>query len=460
MRFLYAALVARFMHGWGRAFCFVLCYSSLSVANAGMTTDVALPRVVKSGWDVVYQATVGGVPASGGIGPRTYTPAGDVWGDVLQTEKGWLTRDGAFTRTAPSVEATITRRVPWASVSRIAAKTLPVVGAASLAYDIWTALRCKFEDGQIKCDDGVPPNISQGGTIQKYQWKNTNGGDWFDSAVQACTPFEGYTFTVTYFSADSAGCMNQYNQQMSSVYRALRTVEAGGDISCPNPSHFVGVDGKCPTGNYSPKSEDDAADHFGKNAPKVPGASEKAPGIVSEGDKHGKGAPAGEPSITGPASQQGPASNQTTTGPSGTTTVTTQPTYNYTYGPYSVTYTTTNVTTQTVTNNAGDTITNTTTETDAQPKDERSECEKNPDTVGCTPLGEVPDEEVTKLTREVSVTAEAVNLPAQCPAPIDAAGYSLSFDAACDFSEGVHPFVLAAAALMAGLIVIRSIQGA
>lgn len=470
MRSIYAALVARFMHGCGRAFCFVLCCAALNPAFAGKTTDVAFPRVVQSGWDVVYNATVGAAPSTGSIGPRTYTLAGDVWGDVLQTEKGWLTRSGAFDRTAPSIEATITRRVPWSSVARIATKTLGVVGVASIGYDIWTALRCKFEDGQIKCDPGVDPDITNG-IITVYKWHDAQGSySWetgaglFDTPLAACPARPGFNLQSLVFSGDAfAECKysdTNGNLNTMGFVRRISTQREGSEVKCPNPAFVPGVDGKCPTGNFEPKSEDDAADHFGKNAGKVPNANDKVPGIVAEGDKTGQGAPAGEPKITGPSSQQGKPETETVTGPNGTTTSTKVPTYNYTYGPSNVTYTTTTVTTQNVTNNAGDTITNTTTQSDAPEQDKRSECEKSPDTVGCTPLGEVPDEEVTKLTRDVAVSAETVSLPAQCPAPFEAAGYSLSFDAACDFSEGVHPFVLAVAALMAGLIVIRSIQGA
>lgn len=462
MRSLYAALVARFMHGWRRAFCFVLCCSSLNFAHAGMTTDVGLPRVVRSGWDVVYQSTSGAVPASGGIGPRTYTPAGDVWGDVLQTEKGWLTRSGPFERTAPSIEVTVRRRVVASSVARIAAKTLPIIGTASLAYDIWTELGCQFVNGSVACEELLD---QEQGIVER--WVTNYPALEAPSPWALCTKYAAVynMLPKEILPADNEsqrvcryGTQAQINAGDFYGGTLMTRLDGQGDQGCPDGEKAIGD--KCTGGPPQPCDEECLVDRWGKGAPGIPGAAGKGPDIVAEGDRHGKGAPAGQPSITGPASQQGPATNQTTSGPNGTTTTSTVPTYNYTYGPTNVTYTTTNVTTQTITNNAGDTITNTTTETDAPPKDERTECEKNPDTVGCTPLGEVPDEEVTKLTRDVSVSAEAVNLPAQCPAPIDAAGYSLSFDAACDFSEGVHPFVLAAAALMAGLIVIRSIQGA
>lgn len=465
MRGMYAAMVSGCLRRWCLLACFALCCPVLSWA-AG--TDLAVVRQVSSGWDVVYKATAGSAEAWG----SRAVSAGASLGDVVIADSGALTWGGSSA--APGISSvTASRAVPWSAVARGAARLLPVVGAAAVGYEVWTAMRCHFADGSISCDPGkdVDPDGPSAELYKVGVDKNYFASTADAVCALAVTALKSLDGSVAGGYADTSlgQCIFTYSNSLSksnAPYKHLACSSGyivdrdswkcvAGTASC-TPSAY---DGKCATGEYSSKTEDEATSMFEKFGD---AAKAKAVQIIEQALGKKIKIDTGSVSLIGPVSRVGLSTSSVTTGPSGSTTVTKTPTYNYTYNTTNegakITYNTTNNYTTTVTNTAGDTTTTTTTETDAE--EQKTDCDKNPDAVACVEFGEVDDEDVNKVDKSVTVAAESVALPSGCPAPVTVAGYTLSYDAACTFSRGVSPFVIAAAGIMAALIVIRSVQGA
>ncbi len=134
---------------------------------------------------------------------------------------------------------------------------------------------------------------------------------------------------------------------------------------------------------------------------------------------------------TGAATVAGPSTTTTTNNSSGTTTNTQNTTYNITYNGNQVSYSTSNVIN--TTNPDGTTATQTiTADKDKTP----DECEKYPDSAGCSKLGDVPTPDKLKNTPyAVSVVATAFAGGA-CPAPLAftvvGQSYSVSYASLCE----------------------------
>lgn len=160
------------------------------------------------------------------------------------------------------------------------------------------------------------------------------------------------------------------------------------------------------------------------------------------------------PTVSGPATVNGP--KETTNNPDGSRQEK-QTVYNFNYAGDTINYTTTVVTTTYNSSNVQTGQTTTTTENE-QPKPE-DHCKTNPDTVGCTKLGEPPTGDIPKTTKTVSFTAENLSLGGgSCPPPYtwtDSAGsHAISLQPWCDFASSIiKPLLLAFAALSAYFIV-------
>jgi hypothetical protein len=173
----------------------------------------------------------------------------------------------------------------------------------------------------------------------------------------------------------------------------------------------------------------------------------------------GQTVPTGGTTVSGPASSPGPST--TTNNPDGTKVVT-NVTNNYNYAGDTVTVTTT--TTETTYNAANvATGTKTTTSEGEKPK---TECEQQPDAVGCAKL-DTPDVELPKATKNVPYASDNVNVTwgSGCPAPISIGTFGggarqLEFTAFCDVATRANPFILAAGAFAAMLIVLYGVRGA
>ena len=126
---------------------------------------------------------------------------------------------------------------------------------------------------------------------------------------------------------------------------------------------------------------------------------------------------------------------------------------------------TTDVTQQTAPDASGRTTSTTTTTTsnsgpaDAK-KDDRPECEKSPDTLGCAKL-DTPDGNIPKVDKNVSYSAESIFGSGSCPADrsvlqgLTGRPIVLSYAQTCDsLARYVQPLIIAIALYMAYLIIL------
>jgi hypothetical protein len=84
-------------------------------------------------------------------------------------------------------------------------------------------------------------------------------------------------------------------------------------------------------------------------------------------------------------------------------------------------------------------------------------CEKHPDSLACLPPGSLSDQ-VPKNTVPLNFSPEPVSLPSGCPADIPVLGQALSFAPACQAMEMLRPFVIGAASLIAGFILVGAFR--
>ena len=256
-----------------------------------------------------------------------------------------------------------------AAAGRVAAKLLPIVGPASVGYDIWQALNCKFENLQIKCDDGGPPTLTDKWCLEdRPAVCSFSPGSVIELGIQLynqkkspCSNNQFLVYEITlWYHASSAAYTEKCGSSLLNTYQITARKQSELMEGCPNGAPLM-LNGKCPSGNYVPKSEGEAADHFGKNGPKVPGFVDKLPGVIQEGQNNGVPVEAGQPQVSGPPSVQGqPSVNTTNKSDGSTVTVTSNPTYNITYQGSTYTVNTVNNTTTVTTNPDGSTTTEST----------------------------------------------------------------------------------------------------
>lgn len=80
--------------------------------------------------------------------------------------------------------------------------------------------------------------------------------------------------------------------------------------------------------------------------------------------------------------------------------------------------------------------------------------------LGCTQLGTPESASMPTTTKQVGYTAEEVNLPSACPAPIPMGRFgSLSFSTACDSAGYMRPLIIAGAAISALMICVSAVAG-
>lgn len=159
-----------------------------------------------------------------------------------------------------------------------------------------------------------------------------------------------------------------------------------------------------------------------------------------------------------------PAGTQNNT--DGTTTTTTNTTggtstnsttNNYSTTNNSTTNNTTNTTNNSTTNNT--TTTNITNNYDNPASEELPDlCEKNPNALACQEMGEPPDEDISKSTKDFTVAPISLGLPSGCPAPRFALDIEFSFQPVCDAAPMIRPLVVAAGIFAAFMIVLGAIR--
>lgn len=276
---------------------------------------------------------------------------GNVWeavhdaGNTVSTTRTWAkgTEIGsakatdAFTwvyRERSKIPITAATTIGASAVGRVAAKLLPLVGPATIAYDIWTELGCQFVNGSVVCEELV--DQEQG-----------IGEVWFTNypSVQAPTPWALCTkYAAIYGMLPKEILPADYESQRVCRYGTQEQIDQGSfyggvilnrrlepvEQGCPEGERTIGD--KCTGGQPKPCDEECLVDRWGKGGPSVPGFADKAPDIVREGVGAGLPVPSSPPQVSGPPSVSSPGPSTTTTTPGGTTTTSnTTNTVNLTY---------------------------------------------------------------------------------------------------------------------------------
>ena len=161
----------------------------------------------------------------------------------------------------------------------------------------------------------------------------------------------------------------------------------------------------------------------------------------------------------------GPVKTSQTTKPDGTTQTTSTTTVNNithqgnTYNT-SVVSVVSNTTTS-ITEN-GQTTTTTENEDVGIKEPDKTDCEKNPNSIGCSEFGSVSDSELERKELEGTVSPVDMGGGGQCPAPVGVtvrgSRIELSFEPACDYARAIRPIILALAWLTAGFILIGAVR--
>lgn len=399
-------------------------------------------------------------------------------------------RSGAVAVAAPAIIAAADAAVAIATVLAV-----PVGAPLAAAALLYTAYRVFNEDGSLKVDPGMNSQTVQGYHCT-YQSKGGDGASISEACGQAmrvwdatqtgndgtytnttvstlgtCGPSTcAVTYRITSTTNNTASCGQNCTQVIGPIssqasYSAAATQQCPMSVDALNPANTIpagspiGPDGKCPTARYNhqPITPADAAARVTAN----PGyATPQQMVDAVKGVLHGdpaKGIDATPGQITGPATVTSPNPvTTTTTGPSGTTTVRTTPRDSYGYTPSAVTGTPSDI----VTTTAPDGTVTTTTTTGAVPAtgDQRSECEKSPDTIGCQKMDAPPNVPWEPTTQNVTLTAEAPwGGGGTCPADrtlfnVGTVPVVFSWSLLCQFFTGIRFAVIASAWLTAILI--------
>lgn len=457
MRARVALLAGALGLGWGAA----LAGSNTAVGPAIQTAN--------DRWAVWF----GQAPPSAA---RSYAQAsGGVGVAVADTVKATLPSGTAVTLTA-------TRTVGQAAI-RAAVRTAVSGGIPGLIVTtaipmIWDALK---DQGIEKGPDGVPlydPGEPKG-SVRKWRWfvdgkyyvPDAWGAKYAEYSMASCLntssdcraqgpscSVSGVTLTCNYWVGAYRTVTNQYGQAgsfISSWGGTPSTNDWTDDIDCrpttaPPLSRAYG--NPCPSDNRSPAPPtviDEAADG-------VPNS--KMPGIVEDLSKAGPaaGLPTEEdhPSVQGPTSVDDP-NPQVTTKPDGSVETKTRR-WDLDYpGDGTVTFSPRTIT---VDGQGGTTV-----ETGGTPAtDSRTDCDKYPDSIGCSKYGEPETTSVPKTSKGASF--EPVDLPGgSCPGDLTFAvaghTYTLAFQPVCAGVETyVRPLVLVMGAFVAAFVFVGGLK--
>jgi hypothetical protein len=366
------------------------------------------------------------------------------------------------------------------AAASVAARALPNVAAGVALWDMWDNLRVRPDGaGGLVEDSGqepvdTPSYSCRVGASSPFTGSSPWGA--CEKALEAekaryTDPFYGTNKNWTGLSncqvsvdplANSGACSRIFTAGGAGTIMinagwqktSLKQCPAVVDFSNPMYSQPGGPampDGKCPTGRYNrPLSFDQAGTKFSAYPPSDP--SSVARDVIDRGAEI-DATPGG---IEGPASQTGTPSSITTTNPDGSSrTETKTPTYSFTYGPSSVTWTVTNTT---IINNNGQVTTINETPPPANQEDPEDPCTRNPDRVGCAKMDQPSGPELDKQEKPVSVTPDAGwgSDAGSCPAPLQATvlGQSVAIDntLVCQFLSGIRFAVIGMCGLAATLI--------
>lgn len=382
------------------------------------------------------------------------------------------------------------RRLPAAQVARAAARALlnPYVIAGVVITAGAASTFCKIKTGSLVCDDTQAKqsltlmcgssNSSPTFCAPTLEGVAAKVAAHLTSTCYGCLNREDYKTTNSFSvgSCTASSCkLNQTtswfditrNTSGSDSYPNVATVGASPTTSlvCPaapgydDPTYHVAGgppnwEGRCPKGVYHVPTEDELT---AKLAPVYPAAQHSD--VVREAlEKKTDLSPLLQPQVvTGPASVTQSPTTSTTTSPTGTPQTTTTTTTNHiTYQGSTFSWTTVNNTTY---------PDGSTKSEDKPPEDQKSECEMNPEAVGCQKLDEPDAEDIG--TRDIPVSFNANPgwgaADASCPAPraVTVLGVPVEIDntLVCQFLSGIRFAIIGVSALVAGLIFVGGFRG-
>lgn len=422
---------------------------------------------------VAAQAQPNGVTSTvSGLTTRINTPSANGY---------WIPQvDGQnfrFGTTAPvgapggkAANATLRAGVSRALVGKFMAgalKALPIVGTGVALWELYDLVRVRPNGaGGLAYDEGVAPQPTVqvqwcfAGTevcvatlgellvVFKEQVPTVSCG-----AVEGSVPSQA---RITFQNANEAGlqryhvCPGAGEQIDGGTLAQRRETEAFG--CAPGPGGVTpqpGADGRCPTGEYAPITEEDAAEKLdplpsGDWIPAIEDALDRAP------------LPLPTPAeITEVAPNPVPGPTSVTTGPNGIKETETE--YVPQPGAGRIDWKERETTTTTDPNGN---VTEETTETGGREDDQKDPCETRPNTIGCIELGDPPVDELVLQDRQVSITpmsgwgADNASCPTGQTFTVMGHSYSLSYEPLCQFSGAMRAVVLAGAWIAAAFIVL------
>lgn len=288
-----------------------------------------------------------------------------------------------------------------------------------------------YSPGAVTCTKPDPAHATCSYSLYRCQYASADSCETFT----AYTP--GYQYVTITLPASCPATIDPLDPRLS---------RPAGDA--PGP------DGKCAAARYSAATPQQVGERIGTYGdPSL--LKSMAQDVLDKGQPITTASPR---SVTGPASATGSPTTTTTTNPDGTTTtVTKTPTINYHYDGDTITYNTTYVT---VTNDNGDVTTTTTTEGDTP--EQKTDCDKYPDSAGCTKLGDPGTDKVTGTSRNVTFTPVEF-AGGSCPDPVTFSVFGLdlsfAFTPICDTaSTWIRLVLLVSAAAMGAYIFIGGLK--
>ncbi|MEO8059058.1 MAG: hypothetical protein ABI671_12085 [Burkholderiales bacterium] len=270
-----------------------------------------------------------------------------------------------------TAEVGFARTATAAAVNTALADAIAVAAVGVASYQIASAVRCKaLGAGATGCDDGADRETITDWTASGTNFTNgqpqTANGSSAEAACNALWPKlggttnqgGGATNTQTFsdrgttplgpclgarFSHDVAGNGSVYDSGPFNVSYGVAQAarqQCPASVDASNPANSipagqpVGIDGKCATGRYSPKSAAEVAAKVGQ----VVDAALRANALKEALDAGGR--VVAQPGVlTGPASLTGDPETVRVTGPNGVTTTTTTPRTRFGYDGETITAT-------------------------------------------------------------------------------------------------------------------------
>lgn len=296
-------------------------------------------------------------------------------------------------------------------------------------------------------------------------------------AVGKCNAVDTIVYSRGTITGTTGGniSINYQCGSTSGVYGTWSYATNGTMQTCPasidalNPAWSIpagsppGADGKCATGRYNAVSPEIAGQRLGQygDATRMKPFSQW---LLDRGATIPVAAPRNITGVSPASATSAPITSTQTNADGSTVTTTKTPTTTFTASGDTVTYSTTYETvTQTCTgaNSCSTTTTNTTTPGAAQEADQKSDCDKHPNAIGCSEYGTPSTEKVTGTEKPVSFTPVSFG-EASCPAPVTFEAYgthTFEFAPMCDAAvTWVRPVVLVIAAALGAFIFIGGLK--